>query len=125
MIKRWSERSGISVMRKYSKRAVALGLLVSMAVSVIPTQSFAAEAASKEQTTVNSTSDSYTSERMEKGYTKVSAGYTFPEYTGESLRYKMRNVCKTENAEFTTDYGYVGNSCDDGAVVIKERGTVE
>lgn len=112
-------------MRKYSKRAVALGLLVSMAVSVIPTQSFAAEAASKEQTTVNSTSDSYTSERMEKGYTKVSAGYTFPEYAGEPLRYKMRNVCKTENAEFTTDYGYVGNSGDDGAVVIKERGTVE
>ena len=49
MIKHWSERSGISVMRKYSKRAVALGLLVSMAVSVIPTQSFAAEAASKRQ----------------------------------------------------------------------------
>ena len=53
MIKRWSERSGISVMRKYSKRAVALGLLVSMAVSVIPTQSFAAEAASGRNLTVS------------------------------------------------------------------------
>lgn len=110
-------------MRKQKFKAIAWGLIMSMAVSVAaPAQQAAAEG---EQAAAASTGDSYASERIERGYTKVSAGYTLPEYTGDPLLYKMRNVCRTEDAEFTTEYGYVGNSDDDGAVVIGERGSVE
>lgn len=110
-------------MRKQKFQAIAWGLIISMSVSIAaPAQQIYAE---EKPAAVASTGDSYASERIERGYTKVSAGYTLPEYTGEDILYKMRNVCTTENAEFTTEYGYVGNGDDDGAVVIGERGSVE
>lgn len=110
-------------MRKQKFQALAWGLIISMVVSVTaPAQQVFAEG---EQAAVVNTSESYASERIERGYTRVSAGYTLPEYSGEDLLYKMRNVCITEDAEFTTEYGYAGNADDDGAVVLGERGSVE
>ncbi len=110
-------------MRKQKFQALAWGLIISMVVSVTaPAQQVFAEG---EQAAVVNTSESYASERIERGYTRVSSGYTLPEYSGEDLLYKMRNVCITEDAEFTTEYGYAGNADDDGAVVLGERGSVE
>ena len=110
-------------MRKQKFQALAWGLIISMVVSVTaPAQQVFAEG---EQAAVVNTGESYASERIERGYTRVSAGYTLPEYSGEDLLYKMRNVCITEDAEFTTEYGYAGNADDDGAVVLGERGSVE
>ncbi|MBO5144774.1 MAG: extracellular solute-binding protein [Lachnospiraceae bacterium] len=106
-----------------AKRVMALSMAVCMAMTVLPTMQLRAQGT--EQATQNIVTESYSNERLDNGYTKVSAGYTLPEYTGEPVLYKMRNVCKNENAEFTTEYGYAGNDEDDGAVVIGEKGIVE
>lgn len=109
--------------RGNAKRVMALSMAVCMAMTVLPTMQLRAQGT--EQETQNTVTENYSSERLDNGYTKISAGYTLPEYTGEPVLYKMRNVCTTENAEFTTEYGYAGNSEDDGAVVIGEKGIVE
>lgn len=109
--------------RGNAKRVMALSMAVCMAMTVLPTMQLRAQGT--EQETQNTVTENYSNERLDNGYTKISAGYTLPEYTGEPVLYKMRNVCTTENAEFTTEYGYAGNSEDDGAVVIGEKGIVE
>lgn len=110
-------------MRKYSRRAVALGLIMSMALSVVPASSVAAETPAKEQTTVNSASDSYASERMERGYTRISAGYSLPEYEGEELVYAIDEIYTQGSAELTADsYSYDGAAW---VLAIGERGEAD
>lgn len=66
-------------------------------------------------------SEGYASERIDNGYTKVSAGYTFPEYTGADLVYHIPDICADSEVELTGDYGYT----PDGAAVLGERESIE
>lgn len=120
---------GQGIMEKKNKlhflnsRVIALTTVASIVLSGVPLQSVLAEGeAVSTQSTVQTTVGN---ERLDNGYTKKSTVYTFPEYTGEPVTYKMKNVYKSGEATFTTEYGYVGNSDDDGALSIGEKGSVE
>ena len=83
---------GRKVFRKRVSRAVALGLAATLCVgSTGVSEVFADENTEEEE---DNSSDTYTydaeyvSERIANNYTKVSAGYTMPEYTGDDV------VCK-------------------------------
>lgn len=107
-------------MRKRMIKAITWGWMMSMAVSVIaPTQLVLAEG---EQTTVGSTGDSYASERIERGYTKISAGYSLPEYQGEELVYAIQEIYTQGSAKLTTD-SYAYHKADQ-VLSIGERGEV-
>ena len=113
------------------KKVMALSMAVCMvattavttAVAAFPTMQLRAQ--ESEQTTQGTVTESYSNERLDNGYTKVSAGYTLAAYTGEPILYKMGNVYKSGDASLTTEYGYAGNSDDDGALSIPEKGKVE
>lgn len=106
-------------------RIIALSAAVSMVLSeAAVTPVYADEASDKESNKATVQSDSVGNERLDNGYSKVSAGYTLPEYTGEPLYYPVKDICTTEHVELTNDYGYASDSDDTAAVSIKERGTV-
>ncbi len=109
-------------MRKQGFKNIAWGLIVSMAVSVMAPA--AQVTAAKEQTAVIA-SESYSGERSDNSYTKISAAYAAPDYTGEALWYSAKATCMTEGVAYTQDYGYVNESGDAAAVVIGERETIE
>ena len=102
-------------------RIIALSAAVSMVLSEAAVTPVYADEASDKATVQ---SDSVGNERLDNGYSKVSAGYTLPEYTGEPLYYPVKDICTTEHVELTNDYGYASDSDDTAAVSIKERGTV-
>ena len=81
--------------------------------------------AQEPQTAQNAVTETYSNERLDNGYTKVSAGYTLAAYTGEPILYKISDVYKSGDASLTNEYGYVGNSDDDGALSIPAKGKVE
>ena len=97
------------------RRILALGLAAGMAATAIPLQLMAAQ----ESQTTGSVTEGYASERIDNGYTKISAGYTLPEYTGGDIEYPIKDICTSTDAVFTDDYGYTS------AVQIGERGSVE
>lgn len=106
-------------------RIIALSAAVSMVLSeAAVTPVYADEASDKASNKATVQSDSVGNERLDNGYSKVSAGYTLPEYTGEPLYYPVKDICTTEHVELTNDYGYASDSDDTAAVSIKERGTV-
>ena len=97
------------------RRILALGLAAGMAATAIPLQLMAVQ----ESQTTGSVTEGYASERIDNGYTKISAGYTLPEYTGGDIEYPIKDICTSTDAVFTDDYGYTS------AVQIGERGSVE
>ena len=101
------------------RRILALGLAAGMAVTAIPLQLMAAQETVQESQTTGSVTEGYASERIDNGYTKISAGYTLPEYTGGDIEYPIKDICTSTDAVFTDDYGYTS------AVQIGERGSVE
>ena len=96
--------------RGIAKKVMALGMAAcmtaTMAVAAFPPVQLRAEGAQTAQGTVTET---YSNERLDNGYTKVSAGYTLTAYTGEPIRYKMGNVYRSGDASLITEYGYVEN----------------
>ena len=97
------------------RRILALGLAAGMAATAIPLQLMAVQ----ESQTTGSVTEGYASERIDNGYTKISAGYALPEYTGGDIEYPIKDICTSTDAVFTDDYGYTS------AVQIGERGSVE
>ena len=97
------------------RRILALGLAAGMAATAIPLQLMAVQ----ESQTTGSVTEGYASERIDNGYTKISAGYTLPEYTGGDIEYPIKDICTSTDAVFTDDYGYTS------AVQIGERGSIE
>lgn len=101
------------------RRILALGLAAGMAATAIPLQLMAAQETVQESQATGSVTEGYASERIDNGYTKISAGYTLPEYTGGDIEYPIKDICTSTDAVFTDDYGYTS------AVQIGERGSVE
>ncbi len=103
--------------------SIAMCMTVTAAVTAFPTTQLRAQESG--QTTQGTVTETYSNERLDNGYTKVSAGYTLAAYTGEPILYKMSNVYKSGDASLTCDYGYAGNGEDDGALSIPAKGKVE
>ena len=106
--------------RGNAKKAMALGIAVCMtvttAVTALPTMQLRAQG--PEQTAQGTVTETYSNERLDNGYTKVSAGYTLAAYTGEAVRYKAGDVYRAGDASLTTEDGYT-------ALSIPEKGRVE
>ena len=75
------------------RRILALGLAAGMAATAIPLQLMAAQETVQESQTTGSVTEGYASERIDNGYTKISAGYTLPEYTGGDIEYPIKDIC--------------------------------
>ena len=101
------------------RRILALGLAAGMAATAMPLQLMAAQETVQESQATGSVTEGYASERIDNGYTKISAGYTLPEYTGGDIEYPVKDICTSTDAVFTDDYGYTS------AVQIGERGSAE
>lgn len=97
------------------RRILALGLAAGMAATAMPLQLMAVQ----ESQATGSVTEGYASERIDNGYTKISAGYTLPEYTGGDIEYPVKDICTSTDAVFTDDHGYTS------AVQIGERGSAE
>lgn len=111
--------TGAKVTLRSWRRILALGLAAGMAATAIPLQLMAAQETVQESQTTGSVTEGYASERIDNGYTKISAGYTLPEYTGGDIEYPIKDICTSTDAVFTDDYGYTS------AVQIGERGSIE
>lgn len=107
--------TGAKVTLRSWRRILALGLAAGMAATAIPLQLMAVQ----ESQTTGSVTEGYASERIDNGYTKISAGYALPEYTGGDIEYPIKDICTSTDAVFTDDYGYTS------AVQIGERGSIE
>ena len=109
--------------RGNAKKAMALGIAVCMtvttAVTAFPTMQVRAQGA--EQTAQGTVTETYSNERLDNGYTRVSAGYTLAAYTGEPIRYRVGDVYSSGDASLTAEYGYGGG----GALSIPKKGRVE
>lgn len=101
------------------RRILALGLAAGMAATAIPLQLMAVQETVQESQTTGSVTEGYASERIDNGYTKISAGYALPEYTGGDIEYPIKDICTSTDAVFTDDYGCTS------AVQIGERGSIE
>lgn len=103
--------------------SIAMCMAVTTAVTTFPAKQLNAQGS--EQTAQEIVTETYSNERLDNGYTRVSAGYTLAAYTGEPIRYKMGDVYQSGDASLTTEYGYVGNGENDGALSIPAKGKVE
>lgn len=111
--------TGARVTLRSWRRILALGLAAGMAATAIPMQLMAVQETVQESQTTGSVTEGYASERIDNGYTKISAGYALPEYTGGDIEYPIKDICTSTDAVFTDDYGYTS------AVQIGERGSIE
>lgn len=107
--------------KKVMALSLAMCMAVTTAVTAYPTMQLRAQGS--EQTTQGTVTETYSNERLDNGYTKVSAGYTLAAYTGEPILYKMSSAYKSGDASLTREYDYAGD--DDGALSIPEKGKVE
>ena len=107
--------TGAKVTLRSWRRILALGLAAGMAATAIPLQLMAVQ----ESQTTGSVTEGYASERIDNDYTKISAGYALPEYTGGDIEYPIKDICTSTDAVYTDDYGYTS------AVQIGERGSIE
>ena len=107
--------TGAKVTLRSWRRILALGLAAGMAATAIPLQLMAVQ----ESQTTGSVTEGYASERIDNGYTKISAGYALPEYTGGDIEYPIKDICTSTDAVYTDDYGYTS------AVQIVERGSID
>ena len=111
--------TGAKVTLRSWRRILALGLAAGMAATAIPMQLMAVQETVQESQATGSVTEGYASERIDNGYTKISAGYALPEYTGGDIEYPIKDICTSTDAVFTDDYGYTS------AVQIGERGSIE
>lgn len=118
-------------MRKRNRGAgiVALGMVVSMMLSAVPVspvqaeESSAAAGAGQSGSSQAAVNDSYANERIDNGYTRVSAGYTMAEYTGEDLIYSAADSYTKGDGQLTSDsYSYQGSA---QVLSLGERGWAE
>lgn len=102
------------------KKVMALSIAMCMAVTAVVTTFPAKQlrAQESEQTTQGTVTETYSNERLDNGYTKVSAGYTLAAYTGEPIRYRIGDVYQSGDASPTTEYDYA-------ALSIPAKGKVE
>lgn len=108
--------------RGIAKQVMALGIAVCMAattaVAASPPMQLRAvplvARAQEPQTAQNAVpeaslnEETYSNERLDNGYTKVSAGYTFAAYTGEPILYRMGDV--PQSAVYYMNFDYLANS---------------
>lgn len=107
--------------RGNAKRVIALSMAMCMAVTVLPTMQLNAQGA--EQTAQSTVTESYSNERLDNGYTKVSAAYTFAEYQGDVLEYDIASAYQNGDAQLTAEtMGYAGGS---KVLSIDAKGTAE
>ncbi|MDE6622380.1 MAG: extracellular solute-binding protein, partial [Lachnospiraceae bacterium] len=101
---------------------IAVCMAVTTAVTAHPTMQLRAQ--ESEQATQGTVTETYSNERLDNGYTKVSAGYTLAAYTGDPILYGISTVYQSGDASLTTEYGY---SSDAGAeaLSIPEKGKVD
>ncbi len=100
------------------RRIAAMTLAVVMAASVCVSQAAAETVVSDSDAAVSATDApfelpisnggstydaAYVSERSATNYTKVSAGYTYPEYKGEELSYYLEEAAQEAQAMLTSD----------------------
>lgn len=93
-------------------KAVSLGLVLSLGIGTVAGREvYAAEnetqlpeetVAEETESTYSYEADEFTSERIDNNYTKISAGYTLPVYTGEAQIYQMEDVV-SDAAKLTED----------------------
>ena len=96
--------------RNKAKRSIALGLMVCMVASVLPAVDLHAEEVATNTNTVVS-DESYANERLDNGYSRISAGYTLSEYQGEAIEYDIVKSYKEGDANLTSDnMGYSKNA---------------
>ena len=95
--------------KKFGKtisKVVSLGLVVTLMFSSMgAVDLFAEEAATEDESSSTATYDAqYVSERISNNYTKVSAGYTLPEYAGADIIYDISEIVEdAKDAELTSD----------------------
>ncbi len=99
---------GRKVMRKRVSRTVALGLAATLCICGIDAGDVRAD--EEEAASESSTYDAeYVSERIANNYTKVSAGYTLPEYTGEDIVCRMSEAAKNTQQLTAETREYAGD----------------
>lgn len=112
--------------RGNAKRVLSLGMVMCMAVSIFPTMQLRAEEPENATSAVSQSAvaESYSNERLDNGYTKVSAGYSFADYTGAPVLYKVSDVYKSGDASTATE-AYAGLNGEGNAISIPAKGKVE
>lgn len=105
--------------RKFIRKALSLGLVVALSVhatgiSEVAAQELSSDASGSEGDAAASYSysvDEYASEKISSNYTRVSAGYSLPEYTGEVIVSSIEASYQGGDGEFAADSrSYDGSS---------------
>lgn len=105
--------------RKIFRKALSLGLVVALSVHTTGSLEVAAQELSSETSGSEGdaaagysySADEYTSERISSNYTRVSAGYSLPEYTGEAVVSSIETSYQGGDGEFAEDSrSYDGSS---------------
>lgn len=90
--------------RDRAKRAAALGMTVCMLASLLPVAELRAkEASGWRMQDTEAAEESYMNERLDSGYTRVSAGYTLGDYGGQDIVYDINSIYKDGDGELTED----------------------
>ncbi len=92
--------------KKVMALSIAVCMAVTTAVTALPTMQLRAQEPG--QTAQGTVTETYSNERLDNGYTKVSAGYTFAAYTGEPILYRMGDV--PQSAVYYMNFDYLANS---------------
>jgi ABC-type sugar transport system, periplasmic component len=106
-----------------AKRAAALAMAVCMISSCLPAMQSGAEEAPAQTAQTTGAEESYANERLDNGYTKISAGYTLGDYQGTDIVFDISSIYKGGDGELTSEaQGYTG-----GAQVLSlgVKGTAE
>ncbi len=116
-------------MKKYvkPKRMLALGIAVCVAASSFSALNSAAAEDAQSQTvqTASGTQiqESFANERLDNGYTKISSGYTFPEYQGDDISFAVSDIYKGGDGKIVQDtLGYT-ESAD--VLSLGQKGTAQ
>lgn len=92
--------------KKVMALSIAVCMAVTTAVTALPTMQLRAQEPG--QTAQGTVTETYSNERLDNGYTKVNAGYTFAAYTGEPILYRMGDV--PQSAVYYMNFDYLANS---------------
>ena len=105
------------------KRAAALAMAVCMITSLLPAMQSGAEETPAQTTQTTNAEESYANERLDNGYTKVSAGYTLGDYQGTDITFDISSIFKGGNGKLITEVqGYTENA---QVLSLDMKGTAE